>query len=84
MSANDDGNGAGKGPVRLHGLGPGATGFMVFVILAVLAALEYGIFLWVERNLIWMIIMNVIDAALILVYFMHLPRLWRGENEEGE
>jgi heme/copper-type cytochrome/quinol oxidase subunit 4 len=59
-------------------MSPAAVGWMVFVILAVLAVVEYLVFLEVTRNLPWMIIMNVIDAALILVYFMHLPRLWRG------
>jgi hypothetical protein len=61
-----------------RGLSPAATGWLVFVALAVLAVVEYLVFLWVDRNLVWMVIMNVADATLILVYFMHLPRLWRG------
>jgi hypothetical protein len=28
--------------------------------------------------------MNVIDAALIMYYFMHLPRLWRRDEKEDE
>jgi hypothetical protein len=44
--------------------------------------LEYFIFLWMDRNLHIMIAMNIADAALILVYFMHLPRVWRNKEHD--
>jgi heme/copper-type cytochrome/quinol oxidase subunit 4 len=71
-------NGPRPSSERGRGLSPAATGWLVFVALVVLAVVEYVVFLAVHRNLIWMVVMNVADAALILVYFMHLPRLWRG------
>ncbi len=56
-------------------------GFWVFVILVALAFLEYVVALvMTSGNLIWMIIMNVVDAWLILYYFMHVAQLWRREH----
>ncbi len=60
------------------------TGWLVFAVLMVLVLLEYVIFLVLSTNLPIMVVMNVIDAALIMYYFMHLPRLWRREEKEKE
>jgi caa(3)-type oxidase subunit IV len=60
---------------------PITVGWVVFILLVVLTVLEYVIFKWVDRNLPIMIAMNVADAALIMVYFMHLPRAWRREGD---
>ena len=64
--------------------GAARTGWLVFAVLIVLVLLEYVIFLVLTTNLPIMIVMNVIDAALIMYYFMHLPRLWRREEKEEE
>jgi len=57
------------------------TGLIIAVILMVLAAAEYGLLLLMDSgNLPWMLIMNVIDAALILYFFMHIAHLWRAEE----
>lgn len=57
-------------------------GLMVAVALIVLAGLEYVLAVAMDSgNLPWMLIMNVIDAALILYYFMHIAHLWRGGHE---
>ncbi len=58
------------------------TGWMVFAVLIVLVLLEYVIFLVLSSNLPIMVAMNVIDAGLIMYFFMHLPRLWRREDDE--
>ncbi|MBC8281329.1 MAG: hypothetical protein H8E48_11120 [Chloroflexi bacterium] len=57
------------------------TGLIIAVILMVLAAAEYGLVLVMDSgNLPWMLIMNVIDAGLILYFFMHVAHLWRAEE----
>jgi heme/copper-type cytochrome/quinol oxidase subunit 4 len=61
-------------------LSPGAVGLLVLIILVGLTIVEYFVATAVSRNLPIMIAMNVLDAALIMVYFMHLPRLWRRED----
>ena len=61
-------------------LSPAAVGLVVLAVLVVLTVLEYFIAIWLDKNLPIMIAMNVADAALIMVFFMHLPRLWRGEE----
>ena len=57
-------------------------GVVVAVALIVFAALEFLLFKAVDSgNLPWMLIMNVVDAALILYFFMHIAHLWRGGEE---
>lgn len=57
-------------------------GVAVAVALVVLAALEFLLFKAVDSgNLPWMLIMNVVDAALILYFFMHIAHLWWGVEE---
>ncbi len=58
------------------------TGVVVAAALIVLAVLEYLLALAMDSgNLPWMLIMNVVDAALILYFFMHIAHLWRGGEE---
>lgn len=57
-------------------------GWVVYALLMALTVLEYFVFLWLDRNLPLMIVMNVADAALIMVYFMHVSRAWRSREEE--
>ncbi len=57
-------------------------GAMVALALIVLTALEFLLFKALDSgNLPWLVIMNVVDAALILYYFMHVAHLWRGGAE---
>ena len=57
-------------------------GAMVALALFVLTALEFLLFKVIDSgNLPWMVIMNVMDAVLILYYFMHIAHLWRGGAE---
>ena len=57
-------------------------GVVITVILVVLVALEYVVAIAMDSgNLPWMLIMNVIDAALIIYYFMHVAHLWRGGHD---
>ena len=57
-------------------------GVVVVALLIVLAILEYVVgAVMTTKNLPVMIAMNIVDAGLIMVYFMHMPRLWRrGED----
>ena len=60
---------------------PMRVGLLVFIILVVLAAGEYVLGLALESgNLVYMLIMNIVDAALILYFFMHVRQLWRPEE----
>ncbi len=57
-------------------------GVLVVAALFVLTASEFLLFKAVDSgNLPWMVIMNVVDAALILYFFMHIAHLWRGGEE---
>lgn len=60
---------------------PMRVGLLIFIILVVLAAGEYVLGLTLESgNLVYMLIMNIVDAALILYFFMHVRQLWRPEE----
>ncbi len=52
-------------------------GHVVFIVLAVLAIGEYFLAVALHSgNLPYMIFMNIVDAALIIYYFMHIHQLW--------
>jgi len=52
------------------------------VALFVFVALEFLLFKALDSgNLPCIVIMNVVDAALILYFFMHIAHLWRGGEE---
>lgn len=56
-------------------------GLWVFVALVVLALGEYALAIFMTRgNLPYMLIMNLVDAALIAYFFMHIAHLWRREE----
>jgi len=58
------------------------TGVVVSVALFVFVALEFLLFKALDSgNLPCIVIMNVVDAALILYFFMHIAHLWRGGEE---
>lgn len=56
------------------------TGWMIFVILAVLTVVEYFIATGVEKNIPVIAVIAVIKAVLIINYFMHISAAWRGEH----
>lgn len=56
------------------------TGWLIFAVLMALVMLEYAVFLVLDSNVPIMVVMNVIDAGLIMFYFMHISRLWRREG----
>ncbi len=58
------------------------TGWIVFLALAVLTAVEFLVAITVTTNLPAVLVMALMKAGLIMYYFMHLLRVWRGE--EGE
>ena len=60
---------------------PLRVGLLVFIVLVVLAAGEYVLGLALESgNLVYMILMNIVDAALLLYFFMHVRQLWHPEE----
>lgn len=53
-------------------------GAVVALALIALTGLEFLLFKALDTgNLPWMVLMNILDAALILYYFMHVAHLWR-------
>ena len=57
-------------------------GLWVFIALFVLTVAEYIMAVAIDSgNLPYMIVMNVVDAALIMYFFMHVAQLWRREEE---
>lgn len=80
MTAHTE-SGEGGGMTLRRGLAASTrTGWLIFVVLMVLILLEYLTFLVLDSNVPIMIVMNVIDAGLIMYYFMHVSRLWRREG----
>jgi heme/copper-type cytochrome/quinol oxidase subunit 4 len=56
-------------------------GLWVFIVLAILTAGEYVLAVTMEKgNLPYMVVMNIVDAALILYFFMHVAQLWGKEE----
>ncbi|HVP05562.1 MAG TPA: cytochrome C oxidase subunit IV family protein [Dehalococcoidia bacterium] len=66
-----------------HGSSAVRRGRFVFLVLAVLTAVEYLIAIEVGPNLPILIGIAVYKAGLILWYFMHVARAWRGEEESA-
>ena len=55
-------------------------GLVVILVLAVLTAAEYAIATQMEANLIPLVLIAQVKAALIIWYFMHVARAWLGEG----
>ena len=53
---------------------------LIFIVLAVLTAVEYAIATQMEANLIPLILIAQVKAALIIWYFMHVARTWIGQG----
>ena len=59
-------------------------GWIVFAVLAVLTAVEFGVSLSIENPLPVLAVIALAKAGVIITYFMHvgdLKVLWRGESE---
>ncbi|HWO73104.1 MAG TPA: cytochrome C oxidase subunit IV family protein [Dehalococcoidia bacterium] len=57
------------------------VGTVVILALAVLTAVEYAIAIEVEQNLLPIVFIAQVKAALIVWYFMRLARAWlKGEH----
>ena len=57
------------------------TGWVVFLWLAVLTAVEFIVAVTVDANLLIMVGIALLKAGLIVYYFMRVFRIWRGEEE---
>jgi hypothetical protein len=55
-------------------------GLIVIVVLAVFTAAEYIIATQMEANLIPLVLIAQVKAALIIWYFMHVARAWIGQG----
>ncbi len=55
-------------------------GLVVIVILGALTAIEWFVGTGLDRNIVPLAIIAVVKAAMIVWYFMHVFRLWRGEE----
>ena len=58
-------------------------GLIAIIVLAVLTAIEYTIAIGIDGTSVVVTLLSVIGVAkaiIILVYFMHLPLVWRGEE----
>lgn len=59
------------------------SGFTVFVILAVLTIVEYVVAVGLDSKVGLIVLLTAAAVAkcwAIVVYFMHISRLWRGEE----
>ena len=57
-------------------------GLIVVAALAALTGLEYVVAIEIEENLIPLVGIAVVKAALILWYFMHIKRVVPSEEED--
>lgn len=55
-------------------------GWIIFVALLVLTAVEYFIGIQENASAVALFIVSLIKATLIVYFFMHIYRLWREEN----
>lgn len=54
-------------------------GLVVFIGLAVLTLVEFGIAIW-TGSVIFLFLIALLKAGLILQYYMHLGKVWGGEE----
>jgi caa(3)-type oxidase subunit IV len=70
-------------PPTQEGDGPLRVGWLVFLVLAVLTVVEFIVAVTVTANLPILVVFAVAKAGLIMYYFMHLLKIWRGAEEEN-
>ncbi len=63
--------------------GPLGTGWVVFIGLAILTVVEYFLAIAIDKNIPILVVFALAKAGLIIHYFMHLGRLWFGDEEES-
>jgi hypothetical protein len=59
------------------------VGWWMAVFLVIGTIFEYGIAVTIDWNLPVMVAINIAEAAAIMVYFMHLPKIF-GSGHAGE
>ncbi|MBE2222905.1 MAG: hypothetical protein IAF02_15275 [Anaerolineae bacterium] len=57
-------------------------GNMVLLILALLTIVEFAIALYLDSTVL-LLIMSLLKAAVVVWVFMHVYRLWRGEEDHS-
>ena len=57
------------------------TGFIVFIVLAILTGVEFYV-ASISGAVAGLMIIALIKAALIIWFFMHVSRLWAEEGHE--
>lgn len=57
-------------------------GYIVFAVLMILTLIEYvlGLEQFEGQFTIFLVLIAVLKAAIIVNYFMHIARLWKGEE----
>ncbi len=55
-------------------------GLWMVISLVVGTIIEYAIAITVSKNLPIMVVINVVEAAAIMWFFMHVARVWRGKE----
>ncbi len=63
--------------------GPLGTGWAVFIGLAILTIVEYFLAISIDKNIPILVVFALAKAGLIIHYFMHLARLWFGDEEKS-
>jgi caa(3)-type oxidase subunit IV len=63
--------------------GAGGRGWRVLGTLAVLTAIEFVFAVVLDANVPVLAVIAVVKAAIIMHYFMHVSRVWRGAEEEA-
>ncbi len=61
-------------------------GLVAIIVLAVLTAIEYVIAVGIDATAVVVTLLAVValvKALVILEYFMHVSKLWRGEGEHA-
>lgn len=56
------------------------TGWIVFIVLMVFTIIEFVVANQPNPSAVLIIITNLVKAALIVYFFMHVYRLWREEK----
>ncbi len=60
---------------------PLRIGWLVFLALAILTVVEFVVAVTVTSNLPILVVFALMKAGLIMRYFMHLLKIWRGGEE---
>lgn len=67
--------------------GAQARGVRVILLLAVLTLAEYGVAVGLAASTVALVVLltavALLKAWLIVVYFMHVTRVWQGEGEHA-